>query len=248
MMRKIISAILMLTLCLGLAVSVSADVVSCVWDEADLLTTGEEAWLEDKLSQVSSQYEAEIVIMTLESAGGRDMDALVEDVYDSMLMGYGANRDGVFLLLCMDVREYRILSNGFAGVAIDPMDIDRIGDVIVPYLSDGAYLAGFESFADECAYYLEGYLYGYPFDAGKNFLICLVIGVIAGVTVAFVLKGQLKTVRRQVRANAYVKSGSMQLTVCRDIFLYRNVRRSEKASSSSSGSSGSSRSVGGGRF
>jgi uncharacterized membrane protein YgcG len=40
---------------------------------------------------------------------------------------------------------------------------DRIGDVIVPYLSDGAYLAGFESFADECAYYLEGYLYGYPF-------------------------------------------------------------------------------------
>lgn len=247
-MRRIISAILALMLCLGLAVSVSAAAGAGVWDEADLLTSAEEAWLEEKLFQISSQYEAEIVVMTLESAGGRNMDFLVEDVYDSMQMGYGANRDGVLLLLCMDIREYRILSNGFAGVAIDPMVIDRIGDVIVPYLSGEEYLAGFELFADECAYYLDGYIYGYPFNAGKSFLICLVIGVIAGVIVAFILKGQLKTVRKQVRANAYVKAGSMHLAVCRDIFLYRNVRRSEKASSNSSGSSGSSRSVGGGRF
>ena len=38
---------------------------------------------------------------------------------------------GVLLLICMDVREYRILSNGFAGVAIDPDDISKISDEIV---------------------------------------------------------------------------------------------------------------------
>lgn len=248
MRRNMISAVLILALVFCLSVSVSADTGFHMWDEADLLTAGEESWLEDKLSQVSDRFDAQIVVMTLESAGGTDMDMLVEDIYDSMQMGYGANRDGVLLLVCMDVREYRILSNGFAGVAIDTSVIDRIGDAIVPYLSGGDYLAGFEVFADECAYYLDGYINGYPFNAGRNFLICLVIGLIAGVAVAFVLKGQLKTVRRQARANAYVKADSLQLTVCRDMFLYRNISRTPKASSGSSGSSGSSRSVGGGKF
>ena len=249
MKRKLIFALLALLLCFNLAICVSAaPSTGHLYDDASLIDYSDEAYLIEKLADISGRYDAQLVVAIVDTTQGYGIDDFVDYAYDSMEFGYGENRDGVFLLVSMETREYRILSNGFAGVAIDSGDIDRIGDIIVPYLSDGAYLAGFESFADECAYYLEGYLYGYPFNAGENFLICLVIGVIAGVTVAFVLKGQLKTVRRQARANAYVKSGSMQLTVCRDIFLYRNVRRSEKASSSSSGSSGSSRSVGGGRF
>jgi uncharacterized membrane protein YgcG len=81
----------------------------------------------------------------------------------------------------------------------------------------------------------------------QNLLICLVIGIIAGVVVAFILKGQLKTVRKQNQANVYVKPGSMQVTVHNDFFLYRDVTRTKKQSSSSSGS-GSSRSTGGGSF
>ena len=162
-------------------------------------------------------------------------------------MGYGENRNGVLLLVCMDDREYRILSNGYAGEAIGMDQIDAISDAIVSDLSDGDYADAFITFADNCAYYLDGYLNGFPFNTGKNLVIALIIGVVAGVIVAFVLKKQLKSVRQQKQANVYIKSGSMQIATSRDLFLYREVSRTKKQSSSSSGS-GSSRNVGGGKF
>lgn len=218
-----------------------------VFDEADLLSDSEEITLTEKLMDVSHSYNAQILVATIDSMDGGDIDEFLELVYDEMGFGYGENHDGVLLLVCMDPREYRILSNGFAGEAIDSGDIDSIGDVIVSDLSDGNYAAAFDKFADQCDYYLDGHLNGFPFNAGKNLLICLIIGIVAGVVVALILKGQLKTVRKQNQANVYVKPGSMQVTVRNDFFLYRDVTRTKKESSNSSGS-GSSRSTGGGSF
>ena len=254
MTRKIISALLALMLCISLAVSVSAKErnINFVYDEADLLTDSEEAALTRKLADVSETYQAQLVVCTIASMDGGDVDFLLDYLYDSMGFGYGERHDGVLLLVCMDPREYRILSNGYAGVAIDSHDIETIGEAIVSDLSDGDYAEAFQEFADQCAYYLDGYLYGFPFDFGGNLLICLIIGLAAGLIVAFILKGQLKTVRRQAGARAYVKPGSMQVTVHNDLFLYRNVTRVKRETSSSSGggsrSSESARSRGGGSF
>ena len=234
MKRNMISLILALVLCVSLAVGVSASYDVNVWDDADLLTSREETQLSEKLAKISSEYGAEIVIMTLASSGGRDIDELVNSVFDTMGFGYGADHNGILLLICMDIREYRILSNGFAGAAITGSDINYIGDVMVPDLS---------------VYYLNSYMNGHPFDLGRTLLISLVIGMIVGLIVALILKGQLKSVRKQSAAHVYVKPGSMEVTLHRDLFLYRNVTRTRKANNSSSGSrSGSSRSVGGGRF
>ena len=219
-----------------------------LYDEADLLNDAEEASLEKKLADISGTYNAQIVVCTIASMDGGDIDRFDDYLYDTMGFGYGENLDGVLLLVCMDPREYRILSNGFAGVAIDSGDIDAIGGVIVSDLSDGNYSAAFGEFADRCAYYLDGHLNGFPFNFGKNLLVALVIGILAGLIVAFSLKGQLKTVRKQNQANVYVKPGSMQVTVSNDLFLYRNVTRTKKESKSSSSNSGSSRSSGGGSF
>lgn len=218
-----------------------------LFDEAYLLTEAEQAALTQKLLNMSHAYQAQIVIATVASMDGGDIDQFVEYVYDSMGFGYGDNHDGVLLLVCMNPREYRILSNGYAGDAIDTGDIDKIGDVIVPDLSAGNYAAAFDQFIDQCVYYLDGSINGFPFAFGKNLMICLVIGLLAGVITAFVLKGQLKSVRKQDKANVYVKPGSMEITQRKDFFLYREVTRSKKESSSSS-RSGSSRSVGGGSF
>ena len=217
-----------------------------VFDDADLLSDKEELALTEKLSEISDTYNAQVVVCTINSVDGGDIDEFLEFIYDYMEFGYGENHDGVLLLVCMDPQEYRILSNGFAGVAIDSGDIDSIGDAIVSDLSDGDYAAAFDEFADQCDYYLDGHINGFPFNFGKNLLICLIIGIVAGVVVAFVLKGQLKTVRKQNQANVYVKPGSMQVTARNDFFLYRDVTRTKRQSSSSSG--GSSRSTGGGSF
>lgn len=246
MKRKLFVLLLAVVLCLSLGLSASAASGGHIYDEADLLTGEEEARLAEKLANISSQYNAQLVIITVPSATGTT-DALVEELYDGMNLGWGADRDGVLLLVCMDPREYRILSNGYAAQAIDPDCISAIGDAMVSDLSDGAYADAFTTFADNCAYYLDGYLNGFPFNVGMSLLVSLIVGVVAGIAAAIILKNQLKSVHQQKQANAYVKSDSLQLTASRDLFLYREVSRTEKSSTQSS-DSGSSRSVGGGSF
>ena len=249
MTRKLISSFLALFLCLALTVSVSAAGNEYfLYDEADLLSASEEAALVRQLMDVSHTYNAQIIVATVDSTNGYDIDTYVDYVYDAMDFGYGKNRDGVLLFVCMNPREYRILSNGFAGVAIDPGDIRRIGDEIAGDLSDGDYARAFHEFADECACYLDGYTNGYAFQAGKCLAISLLIGVIIGLIVALVLKGQLRSVRRQSRAHEYVRRGSMDINLSNDMFLYRKVTRTKRQSDSDPGPGGASRSKGGGSF
>ena len=222
-----------------------------LYDEADLLTDSEETALVDKLTEVSHATNAQIVIATIASMDGGDIDSFVDYLYDSMGFGYGADHDGVLLLVCMDPREYRILSNGYAGVAIGPDQIDTLCDFMETYLPNGHYVAAFNSYADQCGEFLEYYQMGSPFKVGKNLAISLIIGIIAGLIVVFVLKSQLKSVRKQDQAHRYVKPGSMTVDMQYDIFLYRTVTRTkkqERVESTSSGSGSTARSKGGGSF
>ena len=219
-----------------------------VWDEAELLNETEVAQLNSKLESISKKYKAEIRVVTLSSMDGGDIDEFLEYLYDESGFGYGENHDGVLLVVCMDPREYRILSNGFAGEAITSGDIEAIGEAFKSDLSDGNYADAFDTFADKCEYYLDGHINGFPFNTGKNLLICLGIGFVVALIVTGIWKNQLKSVRKQSAANAYVKAGTMQITQSGDFFMYRNVTKTQKQSSSSSGSSGSSRSTGGGSF
>lgn len=247
MKRTILSLILVLVLSAGLVLSAAA-AEQLVYDEADLLTASEEAALERQLRDISQAYEAQVVVCTV-SHGEGSVDAYVDFVYDSMGFGYGPNRDGVLLLVCMSQREYRILSNGYAGAAITAGDIELIGDAMVSDLSAGNYADAFRTFGEECAYYLDGYLNGYPFPAGSCLLVSVGIGVVAALIVLLVMRSQLKSVRRQNRAGNYVRPGSMNLRVRQDIYLYRTVsRRRRETGNSSSRPSGAGRSRGGGSF
>ena len=222
-----------------------------LYDEADLLTDPEEEKLVQKLEEVSHATNAQIVVVTLASMDGGNIDEFIDYLYETMGFGYGENHDGVLLLVSMDPREYRILSNGYAGTAIGPDQIDTLCDIVQPYLTKGTYATAFTYFANESEDFLAYYLEGSPFNAGKSFMISLVIGIIAGLITAFVMKGKLKSVRKQDSARVYVKKGSMRLTYSRDIFLYRNVERTkkqERVESTSSGSGNTARSKGGGSF
>ena len=240
-------ATLTLLLCFSLSLTVFAQ-GSFLFDEGNLLSADEEAPLEQKLADLSEAHEAQILVYTAATTEGGNIDRYLNALYDGKGFGYGQNHDGVLLLVCMDIREYRILSNGYAADAIGSREINAIGEAITSDLSNGDYAAAFTEFADQTAYYLDGYRNGFPFNFSKNLLIALVVGILVGLITAFVLKGQLKSVYKQNQANVYVRSGSMQVTDSREFFLYRDVQRVKKESSSSGSSSGSSRNTGGGKF
>ena len=252
-MKKIVSLLLTLMLCTTLAITAYASGAEeyFLFDEADILTDNEENIIQEQLSKISEKYQAQIIVATMDTLDGGDIDTYLEFAYDTLELGYGENHDGVLLLICMDTREWRILSNGFAGEAIDSDAIDKMGEAFVSDLSNGYYANAFKSYADECEYYLNGYLNGFPFEAGKALLISFGVGILISLVITNGWKSQLKSVQMHSKANAYVKNGSMQITQSGDYFMYRNLvmtERSEEKRSSSRSSGGSSRSTGGGSF
>ena len=251
MKRKIFSLISVFLICFGLTVACFASNQSYVTDGADLLTDSEERELHAALTKISDTYGSQIAVVTLPSLD-YSIDYYVNELYDGEDYGYGSDKSGVLLLVCMNPREYRILSNGLANNAISSYEIDVISDEIVSCLSAGDYAEAFDIYADECEYYLDGYINGFPFDFGPNLILALIVGLVVALIAVSGMKAQLKSVRRQNQANAYVKAGSMNITRAGDYFMYRTVTRRPKpqnnSSSSSSSRSGGSRSVGGGRF
>lgn len=251
MMKRIVFAVLALFMLAYIPLCVSAsDDAAFLIDEADLLTDSQETALVEKCAEISKKHNAQIAVVTVSSLEGGDIDEFVEFLYDENGYGYGKNHDGVLILVSMDPREFRILSNGLAGDAITLDYIDVITEEITPYLSDGDYAQAFGKYVDLCDYYINGHINGFPFNWGKNLCIALVVGLVVALIVTSVLKGQLKSVRKQERANAYVKAGSLNITRSHDFFLYSTVARTERPQekSSNSGGSGSSRNVGGGSF
>ena len=253
MMKRILSALLALILCLGLAVSVCAvneDLIieTSIYDAADLLTDAQEIAVDQKLTEYTYTYNTQLFILTVPSLDGADIDEYQHYILDTWNLGLGETNECVLLLVCMDPREYRIVSNGFAGNAVDSYVIGDIGNAIVSDLSAGNYADAFNEFADQCAHYLNIAQNGAPFRVGKTLLIALIVGLAVGLIVALILKAQLKSVRKQNLAHAYIKDGSMDITLHNDLFLYRNITRTKKESSNSSSGSGPSRSSGGGSF
>ena len=245
-MKKLFLTAIALLLCMGLSLTVFA-ASDRLYDEADVLTAQEESTILEQLNSVAEAYQVEVVIAIVEDLDGYSADRYVQAFYDENGYGIGQNRDGVLLLVAMEEREYRILSNGFGAQAITDGEIDSISDDIAPYLSDGDYAKAFESFIEACRYQIDGEINGFPFDYVTSLLISLGIGLVIALIATGSMKGKLKTVRMQKTANQYTRQGSMQITHSSDFFLYRTVNRT-KRESSSSGSSGSSRNVGGGKF
>ena len=250
-MKKILFLTLALMLFLSTVVCSFAEgnnADTFVYDKAGLLTESEEAILSEKLAAISQSFNAQVTLVTLSSSIYSDIYFSAENTYRDLKLGYGANRDGVLLLVCMDIREYYIYPNGFVEEALPGEYIDKICDGIDRDLPDDNYFAAFNTYAEKCEFYLNGYVNGFPFDFQQSILISLGIGAAVGLIVVLILKAQLKSVRKNNHANAYVKDGSMHITHARDFFLYSRVSKTPKQTDSSSSSGGSSRKGGGRSF
>ena len=248
MKHRIFCLLLLVIVCLSLPLCVSAERFSLVFDEADLLTAQEENELESQFAQIAQDYEVQVVLVTVSDLDGANIEDAANALYDKAQIGYGENRDGILLLVSMNPRKYHIITNGLASDAIGNDEIDDICDVIQSSMEDGNYATAFTKFAKECEYYIDGHINGFPFSVGDTLIFSLVVGLVVGLITVFVMKGKLKSVHRQTRANMYVVDGSLHLTNQSDIYLYRTVTRTKKPSNNSGSRSGSSRSSGGRSF
>lgn len=59
-------------------------------------------------------------------------------------------------------------------------------------------------------------------------LVSLIIGVVIGFIVVSVMKGQLKSVRKQSGAAEYISPESFDLTISQDVYLYERTIRTPR--------------------
>ena len=232
----LMSTILLLLLCIP--ASASGELLV---DDADLLSESEEASLLSYLSSYSSKYDCDIVVVTVPSLYGQDVQAYADDYYD--YSGYSGN--GVLFLLSMEEREFAYSTTGWV---IDAFDDDRyavLDNELIPYLSDGRYYEAFVRYAELCDNYLANPLPTGEFKAVHTFPIfgtsvfAIILGLIVALIGTSVLKGKMKTVKAQNNAAEYVKPGSFDLKVQRDSFLYANVSKRARTQDTGSRSGGS---------
>ena len=238
----LVAIMLLATLTVGV---VATEPLYPVIDEANLLTEQEM----QLLSTVFNQYGAmSYQVLTLETLNGESAQSYAERVADE-------NQIGVLLLVSMQEREWWITTSGEYVEMFDDTTLMQIEDAFLPYLSAGEYYRAFEMFAKQCdaaeAAYWQAPAYT-PDDKedweytdvpekqkeqGSAFLICLGIGLVLSLITVGIMAAQLKSVRPQNSAGSYIRSGSMRLTMSRDIFLYQNTVRHAKPQHNSPGSS-----------
>lgn len=246
MIRKLLSFFLCVLLLSGLPLTVFAEEsLPAVIDQAELLTAQEEMELEETALSLSGTYEMDIVILTADTLNGASAASFADDYYDQN----GYSEDGILFLLAMEEREWYISTCGNAIYAFTDYGLDRLGELVVPYLSEGDYYGGFSVYLEELNVYFEEYRRGFPIDRYLDSYspehredvvyyepksqvtirsvlpISLLIGFIAALATVLIMAYSMNTKRKQHSAVDYLKQDSYHLRTQRDLFLYSNVTK-----------------------
>ena len=229
-----------------------ADLYYRMFDDAEVLTEDEDNELEDALEELSLRQSFDVTIATIESMESVDydsMEAYADDLYDFCQFGYGSDMDGVLLLVSVGDRKWHISTCGYGITAFTDAGIQYLGEQMTPDMADGDYAAAFHTFIQWTDAYVTAAREGHPYDVDNMpkepfsivYLgVALVIGLVTALIVTGVMKSRLKSVAPQRDATSYVRQGSMKLTNQRDLYLYREVHRTERPKESSSSDSGGS--------
>ena len=275
-LRSLFAALAALVLAVTLAVSAFAveggfaDLYYRMYDGAKVLTEDEDNELEDALEELSLRQSFDVTIASiesLESVGADSMEQFADDLYDYCQFGYGTDRDGVLLLVSVGDRKWHLSTCGYGITAFTDAGIQYLGQQLTPFMAEGDYAGAFRTFVQWTDDYVTAAREGHPYDVNTlpreplspmYLVLALGIGLVLAWVIVGVMKGQLRSVAFQENAASYVREGSMKLTNQRDLFLYRDVHRTEhveeKDSSDSGGSSthtsssGTTHGGGGGSF
>lgn len=155
MMKRLKSLFVAACLCTGifLTMNVSAE-TDYVYDEADLLTTEEEARLQEYAENFAMSWNMNFLVVTTDDAQGKSSMEYADDFYDARFPE-SSEEDGMLYLIDMDNREIYLSTCGEAIRYLTDSRIDHILDKAFNYVADGDYYGTFVAFFDETDYYLN---------------------------------------------------------------------------------------------
>ena len=223
-------------LLLGLRVSASAYASAHVFDYAGLLTESEADALEARCQEAEDTYGCGVYIVTVDDYSlyydAGSIENFSESFFLDFELGVGEDQNGILLALSMAERDYDLCAHGAAG---HRAFTDYGKGVLAERYFLGAFgednwYAGFERYVDGCTEFLQLDAQGEPFDQATDserledirvlkWLAVILVPLLTALVVCLVMKGKMKTARRQTRADAYIPRDGVRLTRQDDVYL-----------------------------
>ncbi len=147
-MKKLLTAIIIAALCLGLCSGALAEGEQRVFDLAGLLTDDEEAALQGRIEGIASAFGQDIGIVTVEDESVMSTQEFADEFYESSGMGIGDNRTGALFCIDMYNRETYLSTAGDMIDIIDDQRREEIFDAQMDCLAEGDYMGAFSAALD----------------------------------------------------------------------------------------------------
>ena len=251
--------ILLCFFCIPLPTSATLQDIQYVVDNADILSDAEHIELNSIAKRISESYSIDVFIMTTSSLDDVTAQEYAESLYDdtdaNWTGGYWKSEDTILLLLALNEREWYISTAGDAIYVYTDYGLEYLGDIMIPYLSEGSYFDGFSAYLALLPDYFEAYQKGTPIDGyasdynpldaqdnvyyeGENeisIVLSIIIGLITSLIAILVMRGQMNTKHRQHSAGDYMRPGSYQLKQHSDLFLYSSISKVRRQENNNSG-------------
>ena len=162
-MKKFLALILSVFILIPLPVYGSTSLPRIV-DHADLLTTDEEIYLEKKALQLSTAYDMDVIILTVDSLDGATAEEYADNYFDENGYGIGDDYSGVLFLLSMEYRDWAMSTCGETIYALTDYGVQQVFYETAGYLSENRYFEAFNAYLDALEPYFSAYMQGEPID------------------------------------------------------------------------------------
>ena len=216
-----------------------------VIDNAGLLTTGEILELEDRLAEIASTYNFDLVIVTETNIGSASPMDYADDYFDYNGYGLGKDRDGCLLLQVTETRDYWISTSGRGIDIYNAYAEEKMQSDVVKYLKANnpaeAYRAYIKNWKKLLSLDAKGKRYNFIHRyALFMYIAALLSSLSKGFATVGIMKKKMNTVHPKTEADSFTIPDSLVYSQRQDNFLYSTVTKTKISSSSSSSSGGSS--------
>ena len=194
--------------------------------------------------EVSEKYRCDVAVAFVSSLEGRYVVDYADDFYDYKGYGYGADDDGILLLVSVGDREFAETTYGYGKTAFTDYGLTNyLEPRFTRYLGSNDWAGAAEQFINDSGELLRQAREGKPYDYSPSSspaparekktlketaplaaLISAVIGFFSGGIPTAAMKRQMKSVEKEYGAAKYARGG-LNLRASDDRFLYSNVAR-----------------------
>ena len=224
-------------------------------DEENLLTDAQATELTRLLDEVSTRQNFDVVVAITNTMSRANPELYAADFYEDHGFGFGENLDGIILMIALEPeRTFAIATTGYGEYAFTHAGMIFLEDLFLPYLRNDRFLEAFTAYANGVDDFVTRARAGERFETANIPLtphqrtnarigaavVSVVIALIAAGSIVAMWTRQLKSVKKRNLACDYVRKGSFALTMQRDIFLFRNIRRVARQQNNNSGRGGGS--------